>query len=156
MRRLVHVLTSTATAAWISGLALRRGGTEVLGVAYVTSLCINWLLDYLGHSGGRRSPLTHEPLNASAISFAVALALSSLYLYDLELTLATLVASGVSFLTHLALDLLSGGIYVRDGGSYRRVRLLKLRGHLYSVANSTALALSIASIAAYLLNPYLR
>jgi len=66
------------------------------------------------------------------------------------------VASGVSFVTHLALDLLSGGVYVRDGGSYRRVCLLKLGGPLYSIANSATLAISIASIAAYLLNPYLR
>jgi len=156
LRRLVHVLASTAVAAWASGLVAQRGSVEVLGVAYVASLCVNWLLDHLGHSNGRRSPLTHEPINASAITFITALALSSLYLHDLELALLTLVASGVSFVTHLALDLLSGGVYVRDGGSYRRVRLLKLGGPLYSIANSATLAISIASIAAYLLNPYLR
>jgi len=151
LRSLVHVLASTAVAAWASALVVQRDSTEVLGVAYVTSLSVNWLLDYLGHSSGRRSPLTHEPTNASAISFATALALSLLYLYDLELALLTFLASGASFVTHLALDLLSGGIYVRDGGSYRRVYLLKLRGPLYSIANSATLALSIASIAVYLL-----
>ncbi len=156
MRRLVHVLASTATATWTSRLVVQLGSTEVLGVAYVTSLCVNWILDYLGHSGGRRSPLTHEPLNASAISFIAALALSTLYLYNLELALVTLLASGVSFVTHLLLDLLSGGIYVRDGCSYRRVYLLKLREPLYSAANSATLALSIAAIALHLLNPYLR
>jgi len=156
LRRLVHVLASTAVAAWTSGLLVQLDSTEVLGVSYVVSLCVNWLLDYLGHSGGKRSPLTHEPINASAISFATALALSTLYLYKLELVLVTLVTSGVSFVTHLLLDLLSGGIYVRDGCSYRRVYLLKLRGPLYSVANSATLALSIAAIALHLLNPYLR
>lgn len=150
IRLLVHVLLSAAVSAWVLRLAGLGGGVELLNVAFVASLCLNWLMDHLGHSRGRRSPATHEPLNASLISALLAASLGAVFVYDGRLRLATFLACGVAHQLHLLLDLVSGGIYVREGSSFRRVRLAGPRGRAYEVANGLLLAASILITAAYL------
>lgn len=150
IRLFVHVLVSTAASAWLLGSAGLGSGVEPLNVSFVASLCLNWFIDRFGHRGGLRSPTTHEPINASLASAAIAAFVGALFLYDAGSCVAALVACGVGYLTHLALDLLSGGIYVRNGKSYERVRLARLGRGAYDAANSALLLASLLAVAAYL------
>ncbi len=156
IRLLVHVLLSAAASAWVLRLAGLGRGVELLNVAFVASLCLNWLMDSLGHSRGRRSPATHEPLRASLLSTLLATVLGALFLHDPRLYLATFVACGMSHQLHLLLDLVSGGVYVREGTSFRRVRLASPRGRSYEAANGLLLAVSILAAAVYLLSGWPR
>lgn len=125
-------------------------GVESLNVSFVASLYLNWFIDHFGHKGMRRSPTTHEPVNASVVSAILAAFVGALFLYDIRSYIAAFVACGITHLTHLALDLLSGGIYVRNGTSYERVRLAKLGRGWYDAANGLLLLASLLMVATHL------
>ncbi len=156
IRLLVHVLLSTAASAWVLRLAGLGEGVEPLNASFVASACLNWLMDYLGHGSGRRSPATHEPLNASLLSALLATAVGALFLYDLRLYAAALVACGIAYQLHLLLDLVSGGVYLREGASFRRVSLARPGRRAYEVFNGLLLAVSALATLAYLLSDRLR
>lgn len=156
IKLLTHVLLSFAISAWFLRFIKVGEGVEVLNVAFIASLCLNWFIDYFGHEGKYRSRTTHEPVNASLVSFLLAATIGPLFLYDIKSYVAAFIACGTAYLTHLALDLLSGGIYVRDGCSFRRVYLAKPTRNLYNFANSLILAVSILLMAAYIMSAFPR
>lgn len=152
IRLVVHVLLSTAIAIWFLRLAKLGEGVEVLNVVYVASLLTNYTMDYVGHKSGRRSPTTHEPLNASLLSALVALAASPLFMHSSTYPTYVATACGIAYSSHLVLDTVSGGIYIRDGDTYRRIMWIKPSRGLYEVLNNLVLTVSILLILSYLLS----
>ena len=152
IKLLVHVLLSSALSSWLMRALQLGDGVTLLNISYVTSLSLNWLMDYLGHRGGSRTPLTHEPFNASILSVGVAVAVGFLFLYNPAYMLATIVSSGVCYTTHLLLDLLSGGIYIREGDNYRRVRLARQSRSVYDQLNALVLSISLLLTAFFLIS----
>ncbi|MEM1962310.1 MAG: hypothetical protein QW503_04235 [Sulfolobales archaeon] len=154
IKLLVHVLLSTTAAVWFMKCVKLGDGVELLNASFIASLCLNWFIDYLGHKGRYRAPTTHEPINASAVSALVAVVVGALFLYDVKSYVAVFVACGITYITHLALDLASGGIYVRNGSSFERVRFAKPSRRTYDALNSVVLALSVVMTAMYLLSSW--
>ncbi len=107
-------------------------------------------MDFLGHRGARRSPRTHEPLNASMLSASIAVAVSALFLYDYRYILAAIISSGTCYLTHLLLDLFSGGIYIREGDHYRRISFTRQSRSTYNHLNTLVFSISVLLMALFL------
>ncbi|MEZ0318555.1 MAG: DUF1286 domain-containing protein [Pyrobaculum sp.] len=102
--------------------------TSALALAVLLSALVNFLIDALGHErrGGapRRTPTTHDPVNALILGAAtggfVGWALGQWL--GPNLALHGVWAGAYVALGHLFLDLFTGhGIYIRSGGRYRRV-----------------------------------
>ncbi|MEM2007520.1 MAG: DUF1286 domain-containing protein [Sulfolobales archaeon] len=154
IKLLAHVLLSTAVAVWFMRCVKLGEGIELLNASFMASLCLNWIIDYLGHKGRYRTPTTHEPINASVASALVAVLVGALFLYDVKSYTSVYVACGITYITHLGLDLTSGGVYVRNGASFERVCLSKLNKRTYDALNSVVLAVSIIMTATYLVSSW--
>jgi len=112
VKMFTHIVTGFAVSS-----ALVIGITKsvwVLNVAFVSSLMINYLIDALGHSGRRRTKLTHELLNNIVICLLLGMTLPLAVALTLGMNpLIALITSVCVGLTHLLLDALSGNIYIK-------------------------------------------
>lgn len=132
MKSQTHVWFSLGTSFY--PLAHLVGLTPALILAVALSAVVNFLIDALGHErrGGvpRRTPATHDPVNAAALGAAtgglVGWALG--HWFGSHIAVHGVWAGAYVALGHLLLDLFTGhGIYIRRGGRYRRVAKGRLR-----------------------------
>ncbi len=152
MKMLTHILSSFALSSLICTLMFRS--VWVVNMAFLLSLTINYFVDVLGHKNGRRTPLTHEVLNNLMFSLIIGLLLHKLVLLPSipahTATLIALITSVSSSVTHLALDMVSGGVFINMPGGVVKLRLCDRR-YDDLMLNTLVLALSCLTIFAVLM-----
>lgn len=139
----MKLATHAVFTAGILALILRAVGVEpwrALWEAWAVSILANVVIDFLGHRGRRRSPLTHTPLRSlawGALSSAPAVYLAHSYL--------PLLAGALAGPLHLALDVVTEhGIYICNP-KCRRFALAHVR-YNDPLANALAVLLGIGSM----------
>jgi len=120
MKLLTHVLITFALGSLIA-MTISRS-VLVMNSVFIISFLINYLIDLLGHRGGRRTSLTHELFNNLVISLTTGLLIHSLLNLPGPSTVA-LTTSLIASSTHLLLDSLSGGIFVYSSNGLSRLTL---------------------------------
>ncbi|MEM0453803.1 MAG: DUF1286 domain-containing protein [Sulfolobales archaeon] len=146
MKMLTHILFTFALASSLCIILVRD--VWVLNQTFLLSLLINYLIDVLGHSNRRRTPITHEITNNALVSIIIGLII---YLVAFRITSfsisITIITSLISSFTHLLLDSLTGGIYMVK--TYGLVRFcLSSRGYDDFLLNTLFISVSVCILAA--------
>ncbi|MCC6022782.1 MAG: DUF1286 domain-containing protein [Desulfurococcaceae archaeon] len=148
MKLLTHVLMTFALGSLIAVVISRS--VLVVGSVFVISFLVNYLIDLLGHSGGRRTPLTHELFSNLITSLITGLLIHSLLNLPGPLTIA-LTTSLIASSTHLLLDSLSGGVFIYSPNGLSRLRLSSRRYDDY-LLNTLVITASVVLLTIILYN----
>jgi membrane-bound metal-dependent hydrolase YbcI (DUF457 family) len=104
MKLLTHVVFGFAVSLWLFKVFGYSSIPIVPAVALTVSALTNWIIDYLGHEGPIRSPLTHSLAGSILITFIVT---GVLLLLGFDMMPYLMIVVWLNCLVHYLLDIIT-------------------------------------------------